>query len=144
MLYINRYAFTMIELIFAIVVISISIMSLPVITNVASKAIENNLVQEAIFGASAELMDATVGCWDERSKEDKAFSKFSRVVDIGGNCNDDRLRPGHIPQLYHRRCLNSNSSNNLDATSDDSIFSLNDANHSTRELFTNYTIDARR
>ncbi|MGE4419975.1 MAG: type II secretion system protein [Sulfurimonas sp.] len=109
----SRFAFTMIELIFAIVVIAIAVMSLPMMLQITSKGIEDNIVQEAIFAASAELMGATSYYWDNnRSMEDMAFSRLERVVDVDGDCNaSTRLRPGHINQPFHRRCLDSN--NNL-------------------------------
>ena len=134
---VSRLAFTMIELIFAIVIIAISVLSLPVMVQITSKGIENNLLQEAIFAASAELMDASSGYWDERSMEDENLSNLSRVIDIGGGCSaDNRLRPGHIAQPYHRRCTDSNSAAGLNGTTDP-IFSLDDAEHTVTDMFDN-------
>ena len=48
----KRFGFTMIELIFAIVIIAISVMSLPMMTQVTNKGLEESLVQEAIFWRS--------------------------------------------------------------------------------------------
>ena len=132
--YSKRFAFTMIELIFAIVVIAISVVSLPMMTQATQRGIESNILQEAIFAASAELMGATAGYWDERSMEDEDFSNDSRVINIHSGtepaCNADRLRPGHILQPLHRRCLESDLSSNLNLT-DTSIFSLDDAENTT-------------
>jgi len=75
----KRFAFTMIELIFAIVIIAISVMSLPMMAVVTQRGMENNIVQEAIFAASAELMGATSGYWDENSMQDINVSHLSRV-----------------------------------------------------------------
>ena len=123
----KRYAFTMIELIFAIVIIAIAVLSLPIMSGVNQKAIEDSIVQEAIFAASAELMDASAGYWDERSMEDIGVSQFSRVIDIGGDCSaTTKLRPGHIAQSLHRRCLESSLTNNLDLDDNSTIYSLND------------------
>ncbi|MDD5400776.1 MAG: type II secretion system protein [Sulfurimonas sp.] len=107
----GRFAFTMIELIFAIVIISIAVLSLPVMIQVTSKGIENNIVQEAIFAASAELTGATSYYWDKNSMYDSNLSRYSRVIDINDDCENNasnqryRLRLGHIAQPYHRRCL---------------------------------------
>ena len=130
----KRLAFTMIELIFAIVIIAISVLSLPMITQITQKGIEGNIVQEAIFAASAELMGASVGYWDERSMLDKDVSHLSRVININNNVECDvatKLRPGHINQLYHRRCIDDTTIH----TAQDSVavipginvFDLNDA-----------------
>lgn len=104
----HSFGFTMIELIFAIVVIAISVMSLPMMTQVTNQGIEESLIQEAVFASSAELMGATAGYWDGNSMEDINESSLSRVIDLSLDCNaTSRLRPGHINQPYHRRCLDN-------------------------------------
>jgi prepilin-type N-terminal cleavage/methylation domain-containing protein len=124
---VRRYAFTIIELIFAIVIIAIAVVSLPIMTNATQKGVKQNILQEAIFAASAQLMGITAGYWDERSMEDNNLSNLSRVIDIGGDCNaTTRLRPGHIAQPFHRRCLDSNTTIGLDTTGGN-FYSLDDA-----------------
>lgn len=140
----GKSAFTLIELIFAIIVISIAVMSLPMLTQITSKGVDSNLVQEAVFAASAELMGATSYYWDLNSMEDNNVSHLSRVIDIGTTCENNssspryRLRPGHIAQPYHRRCLESNSTVAADTNS--SIFpNLNNATHISEDIFLNPT-----
>jgi len=137
-----RLAFTMIELIFAIVIISIAILSLPMMSQIDSKGSEENIIQEAIFTASTELMGASAGYWDTNSMEDSNYSHISRVIDIDNDCNDInssdryRLRVGHIDQPFHRRCVISKSGICLDSSS--LIFpNLDNAIHETREVFFN-------
>jgi len=136
----KKHAFTMIELIFAIVVIAIAVVSLPVMTNATQKGVQENIIQEAIYAASAQLMGILSAYWDERSMEDENLSDYSRVVDIGGNCDaTTRLRPGHIAQPFHRRCLDSNTSTGLGATGG-TYYSLDDAVadvHGTAAIFDN-------
>jgi len=142
----KRYAFTMIELIFAIVVIAIAVVSLPVMTNVTQKGVEQNIVQEAVYAASSQIMSVLSGCWDERSMADANLSDYSRVIDIGGTCNAiTRLRPGHIAQPFHRRCLDSSAVTGLDATGG-AYYSLDDAVatvNATANIFDNPNIDAQ-
>jgi len=128
-----RGGFTLIELIFAIVVISISVMSLPMMTQTTSKGIEGNLVQEAIFAASAELNGVVTAHWDENSMEDDK-NGLARMIDIDNNCSDKRLL-GHIPQPFHRRCLDNSDTNPLDGTSDSDIYALEDMQHGTQNIF---------
>mgnify|MGYP002713027211 FL=1 len=146
----NRFAFTLIELIFAIVIISIAVVSLPVLSKVTEEGIESNILQEAIFAGSAELMGASAGYWDPNSMVDANLSHISRVIDIIGDCVNDtnatnnRLRPGHIAQPLHRRCVDANNtvvnaSNNLVNAN---FPSLNDAAHPTQPLFTGADINA--
>lgn len=101
---VRRSAFTFIELIFAIVIIAITVLSLPVMNQVLSKGTDSALVQEAIFAAATELNQATTYRWDENSLE--SGTDFSRVLSVSAtDCNSStHLRPGHINQPFHRRC----------------------------------------
>lgn len=109
---VRRSAFTLIELIFAIVVIAISVVSLPMMTQVTAKGTDANLVQEGVFAAAAELNEAVTAHWDENSLEPGFPFTLSRVIDLGLCGNDSnaanyRRMPGHIDQEKHRRCLDS-------------------------------------
>lgn len=97
----QKSAFTMIELIFAIVIIGITVISLPMMTQATSKGMENNLAQEAIFLASAELNQALSYKWNGNSQEN--VGELSKIVSagLGAECNST-TRPG----LVHRMCLN--------------------------------------
>jgi prepilin-type N-terminal cleavage/methylation domain-containing protein len=133
-----RYAFTMIELIFAIVIIAISVMSLPMVTQVTARAIENNLAQEAVFSAVAEINLATTYIWDEVSLLDANTSsnELSRVINNNSmECSDSGIddsngddimrRPGHV----HRRCLNDLTAMFYNPAATDHVDSLNAAEH---------------
>ncbi|WP_295022929.1 prepilin-type N-terminal cleavage/methylation domain-containing protein [Sulfurimonas sp.] len=143
----QRYAFTMIELIFAIIIISIAVISLPTITDATSKGLESNIVQEAIFAGSAELNGATSSYWDKRSMEDKNVSNLSRVIDINGDCDNNsvgeryRLKPGHINQPFHRRCLDSDTAT-VANVSDVTDQNLNNAVHGSEDIFTDTTTNS--
>lgn len=135
----KRFAFTMLELIFAIVIIAISVVSIPMVTQVTQRGIESNIVQEAIFAASSELMGATAGYWDENSMQDINTSHLSRVIDLDGDCTDIR-RPGHINQPYHRRC--SDTATTASNTAGGTIYDLDDAAHGDEDIFTDTITDA--
>jgi hypothetical protein len=131
----------MIELIFAIVIIGIAVISLPMMTQITQRGIESSIDQEAIFAASAELMGATSYYWDLNSMQDSALSRLERVIDVDSDCNPDRLRPGHIAQPYHRRCLDSNVTG-VANTTDATFPNLNNAVHASQIIFTNNTKNA--
>lgn len=108
---VKHHAFTMIELIFAIVVISIAVVSLPMMIQVNNKALEGNIKQEAIFATSAKMMQILSFAWDQNST-DTNISKsmdYSKVIDTtGGNAAYNRVgttifRVGHIREGLHRR-----------------------------------------
>lgn len=130
----NKFAFSMIELIFAIVIIGITVISLPMMTQVTSKGVEGSLAQEAIFAASTELNQAVSYYWDSSSLRD-GDTRFSKVVNSTANdCNaSTSLRPGHINQPYHRQCLSDTTINPLNVA--DGNASINDAAHGSRSIF---------
>lgn len=143
----RRAAFTMIELIFAIVVISIAVISLPMMAQMTSKGIEDNIVQEAIFAASAELMGATSYYWDANSMQDSSLSNLERVININNVCesntSDSRygLADGHIAQPYHRRCLETSTTTPADTNS--TLFpNLDNAEHVNIRMVTDDTTNA--
>lgn len=139
---VRRYAFTMIELIFAIVIISITVISLPTMNQVIGKGIDSNLIQEAIFAASTELNEAVTAHWDENSVELGDPNSFARVIDSTIQvCGDDplasnyRRMAGHINQPLHRRCLDSNATAPSDASAT-AVDSLDDMEHGYVNIFT--------
>ena len=118
-----RSAFTLIELIFAIVVISITVISLPTMNSVISTGIEGNLVQESIFAASTKLNEITTAHWDDNSTEPNDANGFARVIDTTGSLCTNHHMPGHI----HRRCLESSATRPDDnANSKTDVSSLGD------------------
>ncbi|MCF6310456.1 MAG: type II secretion system GspH family protein [Sulfurimonas sp.] len=117
-----KSAFTMIELIFAMVIIAISVISLPMMTQATSRGMESSLAQEAIFAASAQLNQVLSYKWDMNSQETPG--ELSKVIHTGipSDCNtsDGVQRPGHV----HRLCLNVNTTIPLIATGGDGNNSL--------------------
>jgi len=132
----SKTAFTMIELIFAIVVIAIAVVSLPMMMQVNSKGMENNLAQEAIFGASVELMQTSSGYWDANSMNDINTSDYARVINIDNDCNSTtKLRPGHINQPFHRRCINDTAIHTASNITGNADFSTLNDFVGTKQLF---------
>ncbi|MCX6077810.1 MAG: hypothetical protein NTW78_13115 [Campylobacterales bacterium] len=104
---VSKSAFSMIELIFAIVIIGISVISLPMVTQATAKGVEGNLVQEAIFAASTELNQVLSYQWDENAMD--GSNLLSKVVWTNAtDCNSTtKLRAGHINQPLHRKCIDN-------------------------------------
>jgi len=141
-----KSAFTLIELIFAIVIIAISVVSLPMMNQTISKGIDESIVQEAIFAAATELNEVITANWDDRSVDTNAA--FARVIDDGScrnnpaNTETYRRMPGHISQPLHRRCLDSNNTNPANSNTDATITSLDDMAHGYEAIFINDTTSA--
>ena len=135
-----RAGFTLIELIFAIVIISIVVVSLPMMMQSNTSAMSANIVQEAIFGASTQLSSALTPHWDENSMQDDK-NGLARVIDDGSCDDSSRLKIGHIDQELHRRCLDSNETTVSNSSSDDEVDALEDM-IVTDENLTNSSADA--
>ncbi|MDF1880683.1 type II secretion system protein [Sulfurimonas sp. MAG313] len=109
-----RSAFTMIELIFAIVIISISMLTLPLILTVDANKQLGALNQEGILLASTKLSQTLANSWDSQSSPLGALMSTSQVLNtrvIGaGNLGAglDRngtsdFRAGHFEADLRRR-----------------------------------------
>ncbi|MGE4510451.1 MAG: type II secretion system protein [Sulfurimonadaceae bacterium] len=131
-----KQAFTMIELIFAIVVIAITVMSLPMMNQITSETIEDNVVQEAIFASSAELKQALTYRWDRFSAENDNNTSFSQVINISNDCNiTTRKRPGHASRI----CLNNLAIQNSFGANFATVPSLETAVHGATSLYIDNT-----
>lgn len=117
---IGRAAFTMIELIFAIVLIGVTVLTVPMMIETNNKALESNIAQEAIFLTSAVLSLTTTMVWDNRSIVSTGSTDnyvIAKILDIPGTNNhprtalDSTLRAGGIHEDKHRQFFDYNVSN---------------------------------
>ncbi|MCJ7765598.1 MAG: type II secretion system GspH family protein [Thiovulaceae bacterium] len=109
-----RSAFTMIELIFAIVVIAVVMLTIPTMIQVNNKALEGSASQEAIFLVSAVLSETTTFLWDDNSLGGTASDVvLSKIVDTDGDDVYDRIdanstiRIGNLREDLHRRLFDN-------------------------------------
>ncbi len=133
----SKSAFSMIELIFAIVIIGISVISLPMMSQATSKGVEGNLVQEAIFAASTELNQVLSYQWDENAMD--GSNLLSKVVWTSTtDCNSTtKLRTGHVNQPLHRKCIDNEILRPTIAI--DGLNDIDDAAHAAQIIFTDST-----
>ena len=136
---VRRPAFTFIELIFAIVIIAITVLTLPVMSRITEKGVENSIVQEAIFAAATELNEVTTMHWDANSIESAKPNAYAKVIDMGGCDNNTsspryRLLPGQIEEPLHRRCLDSSTTKPADANST-AVETIENRKHGYRLIF---------
>ena len=145
---VKRSAFSFIELIFTIVIIAITVVSLPMMNQAIYKSVDENLVQEAIFAAATELNEAVTASWDEASIDASFPNSYARVIDHTGSCNDDsnsstyRQMPGHINQPLHRKCLIDSTVLPVDSSADLTITALDDMEHGSQNIFVDLTNDS--
>lgn len=103
-----RSAMSMIELVFAIVVMGIAIMSLPLVLTQVQNNDAFTLRQEAILAAKTKIGEILTYEWDENSYDATAQHSFVLNTANGDaelNCNAATfLRPGHFTTDYRRKC----------------------------------------
>ena len=141
---VRRYAFTLIELLFAIIIIAISVLSLPMMNQAIEKGETGNVLQEAIFSASTQLNDAISARWDENSFN-PGETDTAMVIDVSHLCDDNKSSPRYryMPGQVHRKCLDSNSTapSDIDIPGVDSIA---DKAHTTlTNIFINSSSNAK-
>ena len=149
-------AFSLIEVIFAIIIMGMTMVTLPVMMSSNEKGIDTSLIQEAIFGASAELNQALSFRWDENSIDESvdpdALGLASVIKTSFDDCENNaskpnyRLRPGHIVQTLHRKCLLSNTttptaSASLGSEAGD-LDDVDDISTTSKSLFVGYSANA--
>jgi prepilin-type N-terminal cleavage/methylation domain-containing protein len=106
---VRRKGFTLIELIFAIVIVAIIVLSIPMMNLINAKATEGSISQEAVFASSAKLMQTLSFPWDENSSDIEQILEGATVLSgvvktpngtASLDFNDTVCRPG----LIARRC----------------------------------------
>lgn len=114
-----RKASSMIELVIAIVVMGIAMMTLPLMLE---RTQENNafaMQQEALLAARTQIGDMTTYPWDDNSLKD------NKVAILDTNASDIELartsatsprRVGHVNQDRRRKFFDSNEANNAAST----------------------------
>lgn len=107
-----KAGFTMIELIFAIVIIALIVMGVPRIMAENDKHVEGSLVQEGVFAAADVAAKVLSFQWDTNSLDPTEVDAYAKVLDLGGGARDQDPLPlsiGHIQQDLHRRFHSANT-----------------------------------
>jgi prepilin-type N-terminal cleavage/methylation domain-containing protein len=103
-----KQGFTMIELIFAIVIIAIGMLSIPVVVRSTATGQEASLFQEGISLVTAKVSQVYTYPWDENSSENNNIVNASQVLDTNGDAELNRVagtdfRAGHFQTTLRRR-----------------------------------------
>jgi len=116
-----KKAFTMIELIYAIVVIGVTVLTVPMMIQVNNKALEGSITQEAVFLVSSVLSITTTLVWDNRSipattgTENYVLSKMLDVDGVGSKYGrvdvNSTQRVGGSNEDLHRQFFTYDTSN---------------------------------
>jgi len=106
---VSRAGFTLIEMIFTIVIVAIIVAGVPRMIAQNNAALEDNLITEAIFIASAQASQTLSNQWDPASMV-AGTDEYAKQLDISGITGplsrlsgEGVLRIGNIAQEKHRR-----------------------------------------
>ncbi len=136
----RRGAFSLIELVLAIVIISISVMTVPMMLSQSAKNDNFSLMQESILAARTKMGNILSYIWDDKALD--ANSTMIVVLDVkNGDSELDRnattlntnRRIGHIPKDKRRHMMDGNmTSETFPSTSvDTNITDINDFDNKT-------------
>lgn len=124
----KKSAFTLIELIFTILILGFIATAMPMIMVTDIDAREDGLVQEAIYAATAKMSQILSYKWDEANNEDNATISGAKVLDIPASADTDgnfsrvgvtKFRVGHFQETGRRSMYNNINATNASALGND-------------------------
>jgi len=110
-----RGAFSLLELIIAIIVIGISLLSIPLILTSNTKSLETSLQQEAVMGALTQIANIMSYKWDEGETNASINGGYAKILDTQSNASAldcveqsfGRVRKGNFLGDDRRKCYNT-------------------------------------
>jgi prepilin-type N-terminal cleavage/methylation domain-containing protein len=106
---VKRSGFSLVELVFAIIIIAISLMSVPMLIGETSKSNQYSFIQESVMAARTKLGNILTFPWDQNStlKNSKGVITAILVVQTHGDSNLSKItgsfyRRGHIKDPKRR------------------------------------------
>jgi len=144
-----RTGFSLIELVLAIVIIAISVMTIPLMLTQSSNNDSFSIMQESILAARTKMGNILSYNWDKNCIE--AYSSIAniRVLDVvNGDSElkrnistvDQNRRIGHISQNYRRRFHDGNETDKTFPTEDSLDINITALNHFNGQILGN-TLD---
>ena len=124
----KKSAFTLIELIFTILILGFIATGMPMIMATDIDAREDGLVQEAIYAATAKMSQILSYKWDEANNEDDATISGAKVLDIPTSLATDsnlsrigltKFRVGHFQESGRRSLYNNINETNASTLGND-------------------------
>jgi prepilin-type N-terminal cleavage/methylation domain-containing protein len=113
----RRGAFTLIEMVMAIIVVAISLMTIPLFLTQSVKNSDFVTMQEALLASRTKMENILSYEWDKNSSRGTGVYRYIRVVDVKNGDNeldrnattkDQNRRVGHIPEDSRRRFHDGN------------------------------------
>jgi len=128
----SKPAFTMIELIFAIVIISITVVAMPLVLLQNANSQEMTLKQEGITLTSTKISQMLTFSWDPLSPPLGALMSTANALDVAGGAAPrvagTDFRVGHFPGTLRRRMTPASAPRAAGAIAAGAAASINDFN----------------
>jgi len=142
----TRTGFSLIELVLAIVIIAISVMTIPLMLSQSSNNDSFSIMQESILAASTKMGNILSYEWDTNSVEANSSITYIRTLDVvAGDSELDRnmstqdknRRIGHIAQDFRRRFHEGNETNKTFPSEDSFDANMTALNHFNGQILGN-------
>ncbi len=139
----KRAGFSLIELVLAIVIIAISLMTIPLMLAQSGNNNSFAMAQETIFAARTKMGNILTHQWDASSTENNGSITYIRVLDVAAgdlelernaSTQDDNRRKGHVASDFRRRFHDGNTTAAGMTSPSGGFF---DANNTTIDQFHN-------
>ena len=113
---IAKYAFTLIEVLIAIIVISIAISAVPFVMKQTQKSTDFSIAQESLLASTTKIYSIYSYRWDENSSDDPENPYYVKVINTNGdnelsNNANSGFRIGHIQQNGRNKFFTSTEHN---------------------------------
>ena len=138
-----KKAFTLIELLFAMIIVALIFTTVPKIIYISNKSLENVFKEDGIFNMMSKVRDVTINAWDENNTNNDDILFTNRNNTLECNSSTD-LRIGGF--YSSRSCPNNLyasiiklDENNIDEADDIDDFNNTEENTSTQK-YTVFTI----
>lgn len=104
-----RKSFSLLEIIFSIIIIGVAFSGIPAIMAVTSQSTQNMLQSSGFYHALAKMKIVTNKPWDENNTVDFTNANIYYILDTTENAydcvnSDGRLRSGQFEGQYRRMC----------------------------------------
>ncbi len=133
-----RSGFSLIELVLAIVIIGISVMTIPLMLSQSSNNNTFSIMQESILAARTKMGNVLSYEWDRNSVAKNSSITYIRILDVDKGDNeldrnmstvDKNRRKGHIAQDFRRRFHEGNETNKTFPSEDSFDTNITAINH---------------
>lgn len=142
----KRTGFSLIELVLAIVIIAISVMTIPLMLSQSSNNNAFSIMQESILAARTKMGNILSYEWDRNSVETNSSITYIRILDVDAGDSeldrnmstvDENRRIGHVARDFRRRLHEGNETSKTFPSEDSLDANMSALNHFNGQILGN-------